>query len=237
MYRRNQNLYGTLVCLLALLMLGCQTPQRLAVSEIPSSMLPLFGKCANPEDGGGEITYSLNKKLISGIRLDWVQSSDAFIGELSDPVGSTFIRWNESKENQKIFFSGYAAPSTDLVSVDKNGFLNYDSYLVGVKSKEIPCFLSFKIPYSWTENLIGKRLYRQKSDGRVGKIELEFNDGNRVMWVSYYPKISKTCSRIKWSNYWGLSTTMWNICYYTRKEPWKTVFEFSASDYIEMVAE
>lgn len=215
---------------------ACQTSKKLPVSEIPQTMLPLFDKCMK-DDGGGDIVYNVNEKKITGISLDWIQNSKAFVGELSDPVGGTFVRWDMNKPDNKIDLAGYAAPKNGVLTIDQDGFLNFDDYFVGIRPDELPCFLSFKVPFQWTNYLIDKKTFRSKSSGKIGKQELEFNDDKRVMWVSYYPQIGKTCSKVKWSNFWGLKSTVWNICYYTRKEPWKAVFEFSPSDYIEMTAE
>lgn len=223
------------IIILLALFSGCITPRvaELSVQEIPKPIVPIFSNCGNA-DGGVNLLINFESRILSGLMLDWIKDESRLAGEISDPFGSNLLTFEKKKFDQDFLFKGRMVDKIPEISTDENGFLEIDGHLIGIKSSELGCFLNYKVPYAWTKHFSRKsNIHNAKSVENGRKYIFEFDDGRRKIWVSYFSKEKKICSKIKWTHLFGLMSQKIRICQTFNSIPWKSRLEFGEGDFIE----
>lgn len=173
---------------------GCTFGRKEAV-PIPAVMDSYFRIC-HPLSGALAIQIFTNGDLMGSAEVDWSSAENGWNIDVSNAAGFTVVNLQESGGTVKA--EGPQAKNFPAVSVDDSGFLIVDGNFVGIKSREIPCFLQGALPRAWTP-LVND--VTATSDRRA---RIEINDDEREIIVRTKnigdEKSEEICANVTWRN-------------------------------------
>jgi hypothetical protein len=143
----------TQFCIFIVLFLqSCVTLQKMSSADSTYIHKTISSDCRNL-DGSHNLYFKIQNSTMS-LDLDWITHGDGtFEGDFFDPLGRSVAHW-KMNGNYLSFVSDFSSALSSL-QVDETGFLTLDGQSLLIKSEELGCFFSGRLPKSWTNGLLG----------------------------------------------------------------------------------
>ncbi len=193
------------------LLASCQTTPKIVDINLPSEFRSLFTSCGRKDGAVSLQVYNDPQKFIGSADLEWISTAaNGWSADILNPIGQTVLKLNFDPAQGKISKSGDLEEKLPDMQVGKDGFLEIDGHQVMIRLREMPCYLGFRLPDSWLNDVIAFDRGKTSSS-------LEFEDDFRRIAVQLQHTESmtplKVCSTVSWKRFLGIVRSEVSICY------------------------
>jgi hypothetical protein len=153
MSRRGGSSRARVAGLLALpwLATACVTGRPSEPARVPAVLEPAFRPCV-PGDGAATVQLFEDGKIVGSAEAEWVADDRGnWEVQVSNAVGSVLL--SLKRQGHQIVATGPAAPRLPALRVDDEGFLEANGHRIAIRAHEVPCFLGYAMPRSWTSKV------------------------------------------------------------------------------------
>ena len=177
---------------------GCSHFQRVEDTDFSPVEKSWFSPCGDLNNGGYLNIYTKKNKLF-GADIEWVSEKNGsskihLLSPIGNPIMQLYSKNNEFKLKSAV------SRKAPRIEINKLGFYSIDGWWVGINYKELPCFLSNKIPSSWKKNIYKREVTRNKiiytgkhqgrrfiisSDKHTTKSDQEINREIMITWPKF----------------------------------------------------
>ena len=190
------------------ILMGCTTLPKVGEDKIPAQMSSSFSSCSGI-DGALNMEVHSAKNFLGSMDVEWVAKDGGWRLELVDRLGSAALRLDYKNQEKFIRQIGPLAGRIPEISVDDDLWLRVDGHKVALKIDELPCLLSFTMPYEWLLKFRNVQTFRDgyayhfREDGR--HVDVKFDLRSTGQFQAF-------CSRVSWPVYWGISQRNIVVC-------------------------
>lgn len=162
------------------------------------------------------LTSFENKQYIT-TSGEWLgEKADAYLLQLSDPLGQTLLRFEVADNKSKI--SGSFAHKIPAVNLDQDGYLLIKGNRLGLKARELPCIFNFVFPEEWQEKISDRWI---EDELEVVRVTMDQRQVTLRIPRGKNPENHQLCANLKWWRFWGLVTREISWCVDLKKREGK----------------
>lgn len=191
-----------LFCLFLFLGVSCQTLDIGEKARFTKKQKSYFSDCSIG-DGYSFIELSLDGKPKFQGDFEWSLIEEDYFFEILSPFGDSLLKG--AKKENLLFLGGKGLDRSFELKVDKEGYLHFKNHWIGLKSKELSCFLKRKFSSDW----LSKESYFLGDS----KENFYIKDGKRTIVLEFSKAKKKVCSEISWQSFWIFKTSGIKICF------------------------